>query len=58
MFVKGGLYMAKSNAQIGLRLAGGLKEKIERQAKKERRSVSSLIIKVMEEYLESCEDEE
>ena len=58
MFVKGGLCMAKSNAQIGLRLAGGLKERIERQAKKERRSVSSLIIKVMEEYLESREDEE
>lgn len=50
--------MAKSNAQIGLRLAGDLKERIERQAKKERRSVSSLIIKVMEEYLESREDGE
>ncbi len=58
MFIKGGLCMAKSNAQIGLRVAGDLKEKIERQAKKERRSVSNLIIKVMEEYLESHKNEE
>ncbi len=50
--------MAKSNAQIGLRVAGDLKEKIERQAKKERRSVSNLIIKVMEEYLENHKDED
>ena len=45
--------MAKSDAQISLRLSKQLKEELTAQAKRERRSVTALILRVMEEYLES-----
>lgn len=45
--------MAKTNAQIGIRVTSEFKEQLEQQAQKERRTVSNLIIKVMEDYLES-----
>ena len=49
--------MAKTDAFIGIRVTNDFKERIETQAKKERRSVSNLIFKVMEEYLEQQEKE-
>lgn len=47
--------MAKNDAYIGFRVTSDFKERIEVQAKKERRSVANLIHKVMEEYLEQAE---
>lgn len=47
--------MAKTNAYIGIRVTDEFKARLERQADKERRSVSNLILKVMEEYLEQQE---
>lgn len=44
--------MSKTDAQIGIRVTREFKEALEVQARKERRTVSNLIIKVMEEYLE------
>ena len=49
--------MAKTDAQIGIRVTSEFKAKLEAQARKERRSVSNLILKVMEEYLESQKEE-
>ena len=49
--------MAKTNAQIGLRVTSEFKEQLEKQAQKERRTVSNLIIKVMEDYLNSQKDD-
>ena len=48
--------MAKTDTQISLRVTSQFKARLERQA--ERRSVSSLILKVMEEYLEQEEEKE
>ena len=48
--------MAKTDTQISVRITNELKARLERQAEKERRSVSNLIIKVMEEYLDSQEE--
>jgi predicted transcriptional regulator len=47
--------MAKTQTQIGIRVTNDFKARLERQADKERRSVSNLILKVMEEYLEQQE---
>ena len=49
--------MAKSDAQISLRLSKKLKEELTAQAKRERRSVTALILRVMEEYLKNRESE-
>lgn len=48
--------MAKTQTQIGIRVTNEFKERLEAQAEKERRTVSNLIIKVMEEYLEQIEE--
>ena len=48
--------MAKTDTQISVRITNEFKARLERQAEKERRSVSNLIIKVMEEYLDSQEE--
>ena len=50
--------MAKTDAKIGIRVTSEFKAKLEAQARKERRSVSNLILKVMEEYLESQKEEQ
>ncbi len=42
----------KTDTQISCRMTREFKERLERQAEKERRSVSNLILKVMEEYLD------
>ena len=49
--------MAKSDDQISLRLSKKLKEELTAQAKRERRSVTALILRVMEEYLKNRESE-
>ena len=51
------LCMEKTNAYIGIRVTDEFKARLETQAQKERRSVSNLILKVMEEYLEQQEKE-
>ena len=45
--------MSKADSQVSFRVPREWKEKLEQQARRERRSVSSLILKVMEDYLES-----
>ena len=50
--------MAKTDAQIGIRVTSEFAARLEAQARKERRSVSNLILKFMEEYLESKQKEE
>lgn len=50
--------MAKTNAQIGFRVTDEFKTRLEAQAKRERRPVSNLIVKVLEEYLEQAEPKE
>ena len=47
--------MAKTETQISIRMTNEFKARLEAQAQKERRSVSNLILKVMEEYLEQQE---
>ena len=49
--------MAKTDTQISFRLTLEMKEALEAQAQKESRSVSNLILKVMEEYLEAQKEE-
>ncbi len=49
--------MAKTQTQIGIRVTNDFKARLEAQAEKERRSVSNLIIKVMEEYLDQQENQ-
>jgi len=50
--------MAKTDTQISFRVTTEFKELLEAQAQKERRSVSNLILKVLEEYLESENEKE
>lgn len=50
--------MAKTDTQVSLRVTSQFKARLERQAERERRSVSNLILKVMEEYLERQEETE
>ena len=45
----------KTDAQISCRITSEFKTRLEAQAKRERRPLSNLIIKVMEEYLEANE---
>ena len=45
--------MAKTDTQISMRVTNEFKTRLEQRAEKERRSVSNLIIKVMEEYLDN-----
>ena len=51
------IHVAKSDAQISLRLSKKLKGELTAQAKRERRSVTALILRVMEEYLKNRESE-
>ena len=45
--------MPKIDAQLGIRLTKDLKARLTAQAKSEMKSVSTLVVQVMEEYLES-----
>lgn len=49
--------MAKTDTQISFRTTTEFKERLEAQAYKERRPVSNLILKVLEEYLAEKEAE-
>ena len=48
--------MAKTETQITIRVTNEMKEALEKQAEKERRSVASMVRIVMEEYLEAQKD--
>ena len=48
--------MPKIDAQLGVRVTKDLKERLTAQAKREMKSVSALVVQVMEEYLESQEN--
>ena len=50
--------MAKTDTQVSLRVTSQFKARLERQAERERRSVSNLILKVREEYRERQEETE
>ena len=54
---KEGNVMAKTDTQISFRTTTEFKERLEAQAYKERRPVSNLISKVLEEYLDAQEKE-
>lgn len=45
--------MPKIDAQLGIRVTKDLKTRLEQQARREKSSVSALIVRVMEEYLSS-----
>lgn len=45
--------MPKIDAQLGIRVTKDLKERLTAQAKKEKKSVSTLVVQVVEAYLES-----
>ena len=45
----------KTDTQIGIRVTSEFKEKLEKQAFLEHRSVSNLVIKVLTEYLREIE---
>lgn len=47
--------MGKTDAQIGIRVTSEFKARLEAQAQRERRNISNLILKVMEDYLEQVE---
>ncbi|MCI8423950.1 MAG: hypothetical protein HFF50_10570 [Lawsonibacter sp.] len=49
--------MAKTETQVAIRVTYEFKERLEKQARKERRPVSNMIRKVMEEYLAAQEEE-
>ena len=49
--------MEKTEAQISFRVTNGFKERLEAQAKKERRSVASMVRIVMEDYINEKEAE-
>ena len=50
--------MKKTDAQIGFRTTKEFKARLEAQAQRERRAVSNLILKVMEEHLDAVEPKE
>ena len=48
--------MAKTETQITIRVTNEMKQALEKQAEKERRSVASMVRIVMEDYLEAQKD--
>lgn len=50
--------MDKTDAQIGFRTTVEFKARLEAQAKRQRRSVSNLILMVLEEYLDQVEEQQ
>lgn len=55
---KGVIAMPKIDAQLGIRVTKDLKARLERQAKREMKSVSALIVGVMETYLAEQREEQ
>lgn len=50
--------MPKVDAQLGIRVTKDLKSRLEQQAKREMKSVSALIVEVMEAYLATKQEEQ
>ena len=50
---KGVIIMSKIDAHLGVRLTKDLKARLTAQAKSEMKSVSTLVVQVVEAYLES-----
>ena len=50
---KGVIVMPKIDAQLGIRVTKDLKARLTAQARSEMKSVSTLVVQVMEAYLES-----
>lgn len=50
--------MGKTDTQIGIRVTSEFKARLEAQAQRERRNISNLILKVMEDYLDQAEPKE
>lgn len=50
--------MAKNETQIGIRMTNDFRARLEAQAQKERRTISNLVLKVLEEYLEQQEKQD
>ena len=50
---KGGTTMPKIDAQLGIRVTKDLKARLTAQAKSEMKSVSTLVVQLIEEYLDS-----
>lgn len=50
--------MSKTDTQIGFRVTNEFKARLEAQARRERRPVSNLILKVLEDYLDGAEPKE
>lgn len=48
--------MAKTETQVTIRVTNEMKEALEKQAEKERRSVASMIRIVMEDYLKEQQE--
>ncbi|BDF69081.1 hypothetical protein CE91St41_00620 [Oscillospiraceae bacterium] len=48
----------KANAQIGIRVTSAFKISLARQAEREQRSVSNLVVKVLKDYLSRQEEAE
>ena len=55
---KGVIAMPKIDAQLGIRVTKDLKARLERQAKREMKSVSALIVGGMEAYLAEQREEQ
>ena len=51
--LKGVIVIPKIDAQLGIRVTKDLKARLTAQAKSEMKSVSALVVEVMEAYLES-----
>lgn len=49
--------MAKTETQVAFRITNEFKRRLEAQARKERRSVASMVRIVMKDYLEEKENE-
>ena len=47
--------MPKTEIQVGIRVTVEFKQRLERQAGREYRTISNLIIKILSEYLDRCE---
>jgi predicted HicB family RNase H-like nuclease len=55
MGTKGVIAVPKIDAQLGIRVTKDLKERLTARAKQEKKSVSALVVQVMEAYLSAQE---
>lgn len=57
MGTKGVIAVPKIDAQLGIRVTKDLKERLTARAKQEKKSVSALVVQVMEAYLSAQEED-